>query len=45
VGYNKKAVLTKLEFLENKKCNSDKNGIFSKIAFKKPHPAINGMGR
>jgi hypothetical protein len=32
---NKKAVRTKLEFLENKKCNSDKIGILSKIALKK----------
>jgi hypothetical protein len=29
---NKKAVRTKLEFPENKKFNSDKIGIFSKIA-------------
>jgi hypothetical protein len=42
---NKKAVSTKLEFPENKKCNADSIGIFSKIAFKEIHPAINGMGR
>jgi hypothetical protein len=32
---NKNAVVTKLEFRENKKCNSDKIEIFSKIAKKK----------
>jgi hypothetical protein len=32
---NKNAVVTKLEFPENKKCNSDKIGIFSKNAKKK----------
>jgi hypothetical protein len=32
---NKKVVRTKLEFRENKKCNSDKIGFCSKIAKKK----------